>query len=214
MPQSDGGADLPSCSSAAVMIRNVAGGSRPEARQPEIEAMELPVNREQADVPPTASMTSEAEESSRMRRGESSMPAKIVHVALITQEFLPHLWRDSPNFGTIPFMVSKKESPESTQAVAERLRLTREAFHMNKATWCRFVHISPPAWSGVEGTKNTPALNRIALDQALLVCKATGVGLNWIYRGNRNDVPITVAMELAKLESGPQPTAPKRKKPG
>lgn len=112
-------------------------------------------------------------------------------------------------------MASKTESPESTQAVAERLRLTRESFHMKKAVWCRFVGISPAAWNNVEGSKHAPALNRISLDHALLVCRATGVGLNWIYRGNREDMPIKVAMEIAKLESTASGAAPaKRKKAG
>lgn len=97
-------------------------------------------------------------------------------------------------------MVSKTESPESTQSVAERLRLTRKAFGMKKAVWCRFIGISPQAWSNVEGTETTPAMNRISLDEALKICRATGVGLNWIYRGDRADVPYKVALELQKLD--------------
>lgn len=79
--------------------------------------------------------------------------------------------------------------------------MTRLAFDMNVATWCRMVGITPQAWAGVEGTKNTPAKNRIALDQALLVCKATGVSLDWIYRGYRDNLPLKVALALQKLES-------------
>ena len=73
--------------------------------------------------------------------------------------------------------------------------------------------ITPQAWSGVEGTKNTPAANRISLDQALLICKATGVGLDWIFRGHRDDVPVKVSMELTRLEAEAVDGAlPKRKK--
>lgn len=97
-------------------------------------------------------------------------------------------------------MPNRTESPESTQAVAERLRLTRRAFDMKKATWCRFVGISPQAWNNVEGTETSPAANRISLDEALKVCRATGVGLNWIFRGNRDDIPVKVAMKLQQLE--------------
>jgi hypothetical protein len=97
-------------------------------------------------------------------------------------------------------MATKVESPESTQEVARRLRLTREAFKMQKAVWCRFIGMTPQAWGNVEGTKNGPAVNRISLDEALKVCRATGVGLNWIYRGDRDDVPVKVAMELQKLD--------------
>jgi hypothetical protein len=97
-------------------------------------------------------------------------------------------------------MAPRTESPESTPAVAERLRLTREAFGMKKAVWCRFVGISPQAWNNVEGTETKPAFNRISLDEALKVVRATGVGLNWIYRGNRDDVPVKIAIELQKLD--------------
>ena len=214
MPQRVDGADLPSAASASVSRRNVLGGSRPDARHPETEGIELPVSLEAARVPPTASMTADAVPRTEVEMAaESPIAAKLVHAALTSQEFLPRLWPTPPDFGTIARMVSKPESLEGTQAVAERLRMTREAFRMNKATWCKFVDISPQAWSGVEGTKNSPALNRIALDQALKVCRATGVGLNWIYRGSRDDIPVKVAMEIARLESeaaSPQ----KRKKAG
>lgn len=101
-------------------------------------------------------------------------------------------------------MAPSRESPESisnTQAVAERLRLTRLAFDMKKATWCRFVGISPQAWNNVEGTETSPASNRIGVDEAMKVCRATGVGLNWIFRGDRADVPVKVGMKLAEIEA-------------
>lgn len=84
-------------------------------------------------------------------------------------------------------MKSKEESPESLAAVADRLRLIREATGLNKAAWSRLVGITPQAWNNVEGSKNLPAANRISLDQALLVCRATGVSLDFIYRGEMID---------------------------
>lgn len=101
-------------------------------------------------------------------------------------------------------MMAKAESPESVQAVARRLKLTRLAFEMNKASWCRFVKISPQAWQNVEGPENGPAANRISLEEALKVCQATGVGLNWIFRGDRADVPQKVALALNRLEPAPK----------
>jgi len=97
-------------------------------------------------------------------------------------------------------MASNEESPESTQSVARRLRLTRQAFGMKKAAWCRFVGMSPQAWNNVEGSETGPAANRISVDEALKVCRATGVGLNWIFRGDRTDVPMKIAIELQKLD--------------
>jgi DNA-binding XRE family transcriptional regulator len=123
-----------------------------------------------------------------------------IHTVFINQESSDALWNCHADFETIQPMVFKKESPESTQAVAERLRLTRQAFGMKKAPWSRFVGITPQAWNNVEGTETSPAANRISVDEALKVCRATGVGLNWIFRGDRDDVPIKVALELQKLD--------------
>lgn len=129
------------------------------------------------------------------------MRAKIVHAAFIFQDLSLRLWPPAPVFETIPAMAPKAESAESTAAVARRLRLTREAFGMKKAAWCRFVGITPQAWSNVEGTKNVPATNRISLEQALLVCRATGVSLDWIYRGLREGLPLKVALDIQHAES-------------
>ena len=130
-----------------------------------------------------------------------AMPPKIVHAALTNQDSSLRLWRDSGEFAHVKPMNDKAESAESTAAVARRLRLTREAFEMKKATWCRLVGITPQAWSNVEGTAGTPALNRIALDQALLVCRATGVDLDWIYRGSRDRLPHKLLMKINELET-------------
>lgn len=85
---------------------------------------------------------------------------------------------------------------------------------MNKTAWCRFIGMTPQAWQNVEGSDNTPATNRISLDEALKICRATGVGLNWIYRGERTDLPIKVAMQMQALgrnDSDPPRAANKRR---
>ena len=126
------------------------------------------------------------------------------------QDLCSHQWKPEAGFETIRPMAPHEESPESTAAVAFRLGLTRQAFGMKKAVWCRFVGITPTAWSNVEGTANQPAKNRISLDEALKVCRATGVGLDWIYRGDRTNVPVKVAMELQKLDPPKKKTAGKK----
>jgi transcriptional regulator with XRE-family HTH domain len=140
------------------------------------------------------------------------MTAENIHAACINQMDSSRIWIEPPLFETIKPMVSKTESPESTQSVADRLRLTREAFGMKKAAWCRFVGISPAAWNNVEGSKHLPASNRISLDHALLVCRATGVGLDWIYRGQRDNVPVKVALELQRIESAAEAEAKSKRK--
>ncbi len=98
-------------------------------------------------------------------------------------------------------MVSSEEAPESMRSVAARLRITRLAFGMKKAAWCRFVGITPQAWENVEGSERSPAKNRISIDQALLVCRATGVDMNWIYQGITAGLPQKLAMDLKKHET-------------
>lgn len=67
---------------------------------------------------------------------------------------------------------------ESGEAIAERLKRTREAMGFNQAQWCRLTGIEPQAWNNYES-----GLRRISIDQAIKVCQATGVTTDWIYRG-------------------------------
>lgn len=87
------------------------------------------------------------------------------------------------------------QNPENTEAVAHRLKRTREAMKLNQAAWCRLVGIDGPQWNNYE-----VGGRRITIDAALKVCKATGVGLNWIYRGMANDVPVNLATAIQALE--------------
>lgn len=87
-------------------------------------------------------------------------------------------------------------SPESMEAIAQRLRATREAFRMTQAAFSRLVGIEPQAWNNYErGAK------RIAIDQALKVCRATGVSLDWIYRGMAAQLPVNLATALQDREN-------------
>jgi len=211
MLQSIGGAEYPRVASSAEKRRNVYGGNLPLLRQFATDWSEhaplgdtSAANRAASVVPPTASTTSEAVVSFTTVSERITMSTENIHGAFITQDVASRLWNRLPDFETMGTMATKAESPESTQEVARRLKLTREAFGMKKAAWCRFVGISPQAWQNVEGGENTPAINRISIDEALKVCRATGVGLNWIYRGDRDDVPIKVALELQKLDPPPK----------
>lgn len=106
-------------------------------------------------------------------------------------------------------MLTRPNPPEHTQEVARRLRLTRLAFKMKKAPWSRLVGISPQSWNNVEGSETGPASNRISVDEALKVCRATGVDLDWIFRGSRDRLPVDLALKIAELEKTTKPTAAK-----
>jgi transcriptional regulator with XRE-family HTH domain len=85
---------------------------------------------------------------------------------------------------------------ESVTEIAQRLALTRRASGLGQAAWCRFVGIEPTTWNNYEqGTR------RISLEQALKVCTATGVSLDWIYRGLADRLPVHFATELQRLRS-------------
>ena len=76
-------------------------------------------------------------------------------------------------------MAANAPHPESIEAIADRLKRTREAMGFyNQAEWCRLVGIDTNAWNNYE-----KARNRISIDQAIKVCQATGVTTDWIYRG-------------------------------
>src|SRR5262249_30852518 len=86
---------------------------------------------------------------------------------------------------------------DEIQEIGDRLRLTREALKKNQADWCRMVGIEQQAWNNYERGRR-----RISLDHALKVVKATGVGLDWIYRGISKDLPQDIFAGLRELESG------------
>jgi len=76
----------------------------------------------------------------------------------------------------------------------ERLRLTREALGLSQAELCRRVGISPAAWNNAETGDN-----RLGVDNAMELCKATGVTLDWIYLGHRAGLPQKLAVDIERL---------------
>lgn len=78
--------------------------------------------------------------------------------------------------------------PTSVEDVAERLRLTREAMGWTQAELCRRAGISPQTWNNAETGDN-----RISVDEAIKLCRTTGVSLDWIYRGTRVLLPAIIA---------------------
>jgi transcriptional regulator with XRE-family HTH domain len=81
--------------------------------------------------------------------------------------------------------------------IGDRLRRTREAMRLTQASWCRLVGIEQQAWNNYER-----GARRISIDQALKVCRATGVSLDWIYRGIAAGLPVNLATSLQEQERG------------
>jgi transcriptional regulator with XRE-family HTH domain len=85
----------------------------------------------------------------------------------------------------------------SMPKVAARLRLTRQALKLSQAGLCRIARISPQAWNNVETGDNL-----IGIENAIKLCRATGITLDWIYRGVRSNLPPLIAEEIARRKKG------------
>jgi DNA-binding XRE family transcriptional regulator len=90
--------------------------------------------------------------------------------------------------------MARKRQPDSRNDIGERLRVTREALGLSQAELCRRLGISPAAWNNAETGDN-----RIGIDNAMLLCKAIGVTLDWIYMGHRGGLPQKLAVEIERL---------------
>lgn len=87
-----------------------------------------------------------------------------------------------------------RERDTSRAAIGRRLRETREALGMNQASFARLVKISPQAINNYERGYQRPHL-----DQAFLICRATGATLDWIYMGDPSGLPGRI---FQKIDSG------------
>ena len=78
--------------------------------------------------------------------------------------------------------------------MGERLRLTREALGLSQAELCRRTGITPAAWNNAETGDN-----RLGIDNALSLCRATGVTLDWLFQGHRGGLPQKLAVDIERL---------------
>ncbi len=92
--------------------------------------------------------------------------------------------------------------------VSERLRVTRLALKLTQARLCRLAGINPQAWNNAE-TGDA----RLGLDSALKLCQATGLTLDWIYRGSRIGLPVEISEAIGRAEdsASKSPEKPPRK---
>jgi DNA-binding XRE family transcriptional regulator len=88
---------------------------------------------------------------------------------------------------SVLMMPTKDIEPTSVQDVAERLAITRDAMGWSQAELCRRSGISKQSWNNAE-----TADERISVDNAIKLCRATHVTLDWVYRGTRALLPANV----------------------
>lgn len=129
---------------------------------------------------------------------------RILHGACMAQVASSPEWRQTVHYGTVAPMLIRGNDPHSLAAVAERMKLTRLALGLSQAAIGRLAGIEPQAWNN-----NERARGRISLDQAIKLCIATGVSLDWIYRGEMRGLPHELAVKIQE-----QIAAPEKAKPG
>jgi transcriptional regulator with XRE-family HTH domain len=96
---------------------------------------------------------------------------------------------------------------DSATAIGARLRLIRLAYGalqgssraMAQAEFARLCGITSSAWNNAETGDN-----RIGLDNALAVCRRTGASLDFIFRGERANLPHALAVEIDHIERRPK----------
>jgi DNA-binding XRE family transcriptional regulator len=90
--------------------------------------------------------------------------------------------------------------PWNTAEVAERLRYSRMALQLTQTRLCAISGIETNTWNNAETAKQ-----RLGLDSAIKVCNATGLTLDWIYRGIKTGLPLSIAEALSRIEADPPP---------
>ena len=88
--------------------------------------------------------------------------------------------------------------PESIEACAARLRVTRMALGLSQAEIARQTKIQPAAWNNAETGDN-----RLKIESALRVCRRYGVTLEWLFRGDIRQLPSELAEKISALEAHP-----------
>ena len=88
--------------------------------------------------------------------------------------------------------------PTSVQAIAERLRLSRQALGYTQAVLSRIIRGPDSLWGNYE-----MGIRRISLDKAFLLKAATGLTLEWIYYGDISRVPPDLAEKIQQQIANP-----------
>src|SRR5262245_22656393 len=82
-------------------------------------------------------------------------------------------------------------TPTSLLAIAQRLRLSRQALGYSQTAMALLIDSSPSLWGNYEA-----GIRRIPLDNAFQLKPATGLTLEWIFCGDLSGLPGTVATKI------------------
>ena len=81
--------------------------------------------------------------------------------------------------------------PTSTESIARRLKLSREALGLNQTQFCSAAGVAPNTYNQWERARGRPEL-----DGATQLCEAHGLTLDWIYRGLSGGLPDWLAYKM------------------
>lgn len=84
----------------------------------------------------------------------------------------------------------------SLLAISRRLRLTRKALGMRSWEFCRLTGLSQQSLTNYER-----GYGRLSLDSAFKICRATGVSLDWLFRGVDTQLPREIGQRICELEA-------------
>lgn len=80
-------------------------------------------------------------------------------------------------------------------AIAERLRLLREALEWSQTRAAKVAGVSLTTWNNYER-----GVSPIQWHVAMNFCNATGAKMDWIYRGERGAMPLDL---MERIEAAP-----------
>lgn len=83
----------------------------------------------------------------------------------------------------------------SLEAIALRLRLTRQVFDLNQTEFCKKANISINAYNQYE-----QAVRRPSLENAIALCDAYNLTLDWVYRGDPSSLQYSLADAIRALK--------------
>jgi transcriptional regulator with XRE-family HTH domain len=93
-------------------------------------------------------------------------------------------------------MPPRPVAPESTEAVAERLKVLRLALGLDQAEIARRAGISASAWNNAETGDN-----RIGISNAIKLRTAFNIGLDYVFCGDLRVLPAELQREIARLNA-------------
>ncbi len=89
-------------------------------------------------------------------------------------------------------MAQARSDPRTVDAIAARLRRTREALALRPSEFADRARIARNTYSQWESAKGRPRI-----DEAMQLCDTYGVTLDWIYLGDPSGLPHRLAQALA-----------------